>query len=114
MIIYIQPVPKPRMTRSDKWKKRPCVLAYRAFADELRLKVRKLPEPPFKITFYIHSKIASRHDTPHLYRPDVDNLAKAAIDALWPAADAHIWSIWSEKKWTRDQSHIVIEPLHVP
>ncbi len=30
------PVPKPRMVNSDKWKKRPCVLRYRAYADWLR------------------------------------------------------------------------------
>jgi len=32
----ITPVPKPRQTRSDKWKQRPCVMRYRAFADEVR------------------------------------------------------------------------------
>jgi hypothetical protein len=36
-IANLKPVPKPRQTRSDKWKQRPCVMAYRTFADELRL-----------------------------------------------------------------------------
>ena len=37
--IDICPVAKPRMTQSDKWRERPAVVKYRAFADELRLKV---------------------------------------------------------------------------
>lgn len=112
--MFIEPVPKPRMTRSDKWKKRPCVLAYRSFADELRLKVRKPPESPFKITFYIHTKIANRNGTPHFLKPDADNLLKSFLDALFPDNDAHIWSVWAEKRWTRELSHIHIEQLHAP
>ena len=37
MWIDVNPVPKPRQTRSDVWKKRPAVMRYRQFADELRL-----------------------------------------------------------------------------
>mgnify|MGYP000220190295 CR=1 FL=1 len=29
-------VPKPRMTRADAWKKRPCVLRYWEFSDNLK------------------------------------------------------------------------------
>jgi Holliday junction resolvase RusA-like endonuclease len=111
MLVSIQPVPKPRMTRSDKWKKRPCVLAYRAFADELRLKVRKLPESPFKIIFHIHSPIAKRDGTPHTFRPDGDNLTKSVLDSLWPNDDAHLWSVWFEKRWTLKPSHIELVSL---
>lgn len=39
MKIYdITPIGKPRMTRADKWKKRPAVMRYRAFCDEARLR----------------------------------------------------------------------------
>src|SRR3990167_9026587 len=31
-----EPMGKPRMTRRDKWKQRPCVLAYRSWADSAR------------------------------------------------------------------------------
>lgn len=34
----ITPVPKPRQTQADKWKQRPAVMRYRAFADEAPLK----------------------------------------------------------------------------
>ena len=37
-VIRIDPVAKPRQTKSDKWKQRPSVMKYRAFADEFRLK----------------------------------------------------------------------------
>ena len=36
--INIQPVAKPRMTRSDRWKKRPVVLKYWQFKDALKEK----------------------------------------------------------------------------
>ncbi|HHE6457291.1 TPA: RusA family crossover junction endodeoxyribonuclease, partial [Proteus mirabilis] len=32
-VFNIEPVPKPRMTQADKWKKRPPVLKYFAFKD---------------------------------------------------------------------------------
>ena len=36
MIYNITPVAKPRMTRSDKWKKRPCVMRYWEFCDKVQ------------------------------------------------------------------------------
>jgi len=44
MIYNINPVPKPRMTQSDKWKKRPPVLRYFAFKDECRIHDVEIPE----------------------------------------------------------------------
>ncbi|GAG23977.1 unnamed protein product, partial [marine sediment metagenome] len=34
--VKVTPNTKPRMTKRDKWKKRPCVIKYRKFCDELR------------------------------------------------------------------------------
>ena len=39
--INIQPVAKPRMTRSDRWKKRPVVLKYWQFKDALKEKAEQ-------------------------------------------------------------------------
>ena len=40
-----EPMGAPRMTQSDKWKKRDCVVRYRAFKDEIRLAVKsQMPE----------------------------------------------------------------------
>lgn len=47
------PVGKPRMTRADKWKKRPEVLCYRAFWDEVRLQCVELPESGSHVTFIL-------------------------------------------------------------
>lgn len=49
-VFNIEPVPKPRMTQADKWKKRPPVLKYFAFKDEVKLNKITLPE-----SHYIHS-----------------------------------------------------------
>ena len=36
LTVVIDPVAKPRMTRSDRWKKRPCVVRYRVYSIRLR------------------------------------------------------------------------------
>lgn len=53
MIYAITPMGKPRMTRSDKWKKRPEVLRYRAFCDEVRARGVILPESRSHIIFIL-------------------------------------------------------------
>jgi hypothetical protein len=49
----IEPIGKPRMTRSDKWKKRPEVMRYRAFCDEVRLRKLTMPESGAHVTFVL-------------------------------------------------------------
>lgn len=110
MIILIEPIAAPRQVRSDTWKPRDCVLRYRAFRDELRLKLKRKPEPPFKLTFHIHSPVKLRDGKPHTFKPDIDNLTKAFLDTLWES-DQSIWSVWAEKRWTAGQSRIEIEQL---
>jgi Holliday junction resolvase RusA-like endonuclease len=111
----ITPVPKPRMTRSDAWKKRKCVLDYWAFKDEVRAHGVILPVP-YKITFYIGMpkswpkyKKLELNGAPHLQTPDKDNLEKALLDAVFDD-DKHIWSGWVEKRW-RDVPGILVEEL---
>lgn len=98
----ITPVPKPRMTRSDKWKKRPCVLKYRAFADEVRSHKIVLPENGAWIIFEILAPKSKQKliDTPHQNRPDLDNLLKALFDALFDE-DSHIWDVRASKRWAK-------------
>src|SRR5690606_13682513 len=48
----ITATPKPRMTQADRWLKRPPVLRYRAFCDEIRLKGAKLPSR-YRATFVL-------------------------------------------------------------
>lgn len=90
-IIPIIPLGKPRMTQRDKWAKRPCVMRYRAFADELRLKVGKLPDDPIRVQFVAYLPIPKswsekkkmlNRGCHHRQKPDIDNIGKAIMDAL--------------------------------
>jgi len=105
MIYAIVPVPKPRQTQSDKWKQRPSVLKYRAFADECRLKMVGVELNKSHITFYMPMpkswNQARRRDMlgmPHCQRPDLDNLLKSLMDALLPE-DSHVHEIHVRKLW---------------
>lgn len=100
----IIPCPAPRMTQSDKWNKRPCVMRYFAFRDECKLLKVKLPVKAH-ITFIMpmpkswSGKKKDREDgQPHTCKPDLDNLLKALLDALY-ADDGHIHDIRVNKIW---------------
>jgi Holliday junction resolvase RusA-like endonuclease len=106
---FNQVISKPRMTRSDKWKKRPSVLAYRAFADAIRLaagqKILKLR--PSELHIIVHIKMpkswskkkqADMLGTMHRGKPDWDNIGKAFSDALYPDDDSFI-AFGSVKKY---------------
>lgn len=106
MLIYdITPCPKPRMTRSDKWKKRPPVLRYRAFADRVRALGLTLPDHGYHVTFVLpmpkswsKRKREGMDGKPHQQTPDKDNLEKALLDALYQN-DCHIWDGRVTKLW---------------
>ena len=102
----ITPVPAPRMTRSDKWAKRPCVMRYFAFRDEVKL--RKVTIEPFgsHIIFYLpmpkswsRKKKAKMLGMPHQQTPDTDNLGKAILDAVF-GDDSHVYDIRFSKYWS--------------
>lgn len=104
-IYHIDPCPAPRQNRSDKWKKRPAVLRYRAFRDEVRL--HKIQINPFgdHIVFNIpmpkswsKKKKIAMLGKPHRQKPDLDNLLKALLDAVF-AEDCGIWDISATKYW---------------
>jgi len=117
MTLYpITPVPKPRQTKRDKWKKRPCVLKYRAFADECRLRGVTV-ENGDRITFILPMpKSWSKGDkaayggTAHTQKPDIDNLLKSLLDAVHKN-DSHIWSLGSVVKLWGYNGEILIEHL---
>lgn len=115
MLLKIDPCPKPRMTRSDAWKKRPAVTRYWKFADKLRKLVEeesaKSPVKPsgtmilsFGIPF---PKSASKKfraenvNKPHRQKPDIDNLAKAVMDVLY-SEDSHIHELHLRKLWSEE------------
>lgn len=116
MIVYnITPVAKPRQTRSDKWRQRPCVMRYRAFADECRLNKVVIPEHGAHITFYIpmpkswsKKKKSTYENMSHQQKPDWDNLAKAICDAVLKD-DSGIWDVRITKLWAYKGSIEIME-----
>jgi len=106
MKIYnVVPIGKPRMTRADKWNKRPGVLRYQAFCDHVCLLGVKLSEVNSHVTFILpmpksrsKKKRAEMNRKPHQSKPDKDNLEKALLDALFED-DAHLWDLRVTKLW---------------
>lgn len=114
-VYNIIPLGKPRMTRADKWKKRPEVLRYRAFCDEVRLSKVTLPESGYHVIFVLpmppswsKKKRALMDGEPHQQKPDKDNLEKALLDALF-GEDSHIWDGRVTKIWGETGKMIIRE-----
>lgn len=112
----ITPVGKPRMTRRDKWKQRPPVMRYRIFCDEARLHGIRVPESGAHITFVLpmppswsKKKREAMDDQPHQQKPDLDNLKKSLLDALFED-DSHIWDARTSKIWG-ETGMIIIENI---
>lgn len=106
MRILINPIAKPRMTRSDKWNQRDCVMRYRSYCDSLRNSWgdRLVPDTldliftiPMPVS-WSGKKRSSMDRTPHQSKPDLDNLLKGFMDALLDD-DARIWKVSAAKVW---------------
>lgn len=105
----IDPCPKPRMTISDRWKKRKCTDKYWKFKDELKeiaikYNITSLPTVIKKLEFGIKmpdSWSQKKKDMMlckyHTQRPDIDNYIKAYFDSLCDE-DSHIAEISNVKK----------------
>lgn len=90
------PMGKPRMTQRDKWQKRPAVLRYRKYCDELRevafaagldhvknvygLMVTAFCAMPQS---WSEAKKRATDGQIHQQKPDWDNIGKAVSDALF-------------------------------
>ena len=106
MIYDITPVPKPRMTQRDKWQKRPAVLRYREFCDQVRAAGIEIKQQGSEITFYLpmpkswsKKKRQEMDGQPHKQKPDLDNIIKALLDAVHDE-DCEVWSLAAEKRWS--------------
>lgn len=113
MIYEVTPVPKPRQTRADKWKKRPCVVRYREYADRCR-ELGMTVENGDQIIFHLpmpaswSKKKRAEHDgKPHTQRPDLDNLLKAVMDAVLPEDCSIWWLSRVEKRWASFSAVII-------
>ena len=118
-VVFITPLGKPRMTKSDAWKKRECVARYWNFKNELKraLSANDLPVPYEMVVFIPMPKSwskkkrdAMRH-TKHESKPDKDNIEKAILDSIFDD-DSAVWSGLVSKLWA-DEGAIVIRPIKV-
>lgn len=86
----IVPCPAPRQSRRDAWNPSDRVMRYRAFRDECALRRVSVPAAGAAITFVLPmpaswsgKKKAAMLGQPHTQKPDLDNLLKALIDAVY-------------------------------
>ncbi len=107
--IFLDPVAKPRMTRRDVWKRRPVVLKYRKYCDDLRDKFPfKELNDSYKVVFHVKmpkswtkKKKKELVGKPHQQRPDLDNFVKAFNDAL-KEEDSTVYKTNASKYWATD------------
>ena len=112
----ITPLGKPRMTRADKWKKRPAVLRYRDFCDQCRAAGLTVPESGASVFFVLpmpkswsKKKKLEMMGRPHQQKPDVDNMLKALLDAVYKD-DSSVWEITVTKLWGAEGKIVIKEP----
>lgn len=106
----INPMGAVRQTQADRWKKRPSVLRYRAFGDELRLAAAaqnfvlgercilifeiEMPKSWSKKKKELHA------GKPHKSKPDNDNAVKSCLDHLCiDGGDAFVHTVFAAKFW---------------
>lgn len=101
---------KPRMTQRDKWKQRPCVMAYRAWADRLRAAATgdlpKAEDVELVVILARYVPPASwslKKQAAHIgemmrSKPDGDNVAKSVFDALW-SDDQKLGDFGVQRRW---------------
>ncbi len=114
---FINPVAKPRMTRSDKWRKRPATAKYWHFVDQCKLEQVILPCFGSHVTFILpmpgswsKKKRALMDGKPHMQKPDWDNLGKAISDAIYED-DSGIYDIHITKRWGIEGCIIIEEGI---
>lgn len=118
--IPIPAIGKPRMTQKDRWAKRPCVVAYRTWADELRAYVGPITIDVVEVSWcawfafpksYSQTKRANLAGRPHRLKPDRDNVDKAILDALFDSdqmiAGGTIWKRWDDGNGERIELTLV-------
>jgi Holliday junction resolvase RusA-like endonuclease len=106
----IEPMQAPRMTRADAWKKRPVVLKYRKFRDDVNELMKGTPLKEIttlRVDFYIpmakswsKKKRLEMAGTPHQQKPDIDNYIKGLLDAIFrDGDDCKVYEVIARKFW---------------
>lgn len=107
--VFVVPMGAPRMTKRDKWKRRPIVIRYRKFKDAIRAAAGIIPPPEIILSlswtaffsppasWSVKKRIAALGQL-HRSKPDRDNIDKGILDALFEQ-DSGIASGQIEKRW---------------
>lgn len=108
-----------RMTRKSTWKHRD----YHKYMQLIQEKVKEsklVPGEALCLTFRIpmpkswsKKKRVEHKYNPHKQRPDIDNLVKAVLDALFykkKGGDSRVWEIVAMKVWA-EEGEIIIENI---
>ena len=116
LIISIDPMGKPRMSRADRWRKRPCVVKYFAYSN--RIKEAMLLQgfvPSDKLIFvfdimmpksWSKKKKDKMLGEPHQQKSDIDNILKGVLDSMIKK-DETVWKICASKRWSAKGQIIV-------
>lgn len=90
--VPIAPIGAPRMTRRDRWAKRPCVVKYHQWRDAVRPHIPELPKNPVGLSWTVYfpfppsyspKKQKELSGKPHREKPDRDNVDKALMDLMF-------------------------------
>jgi len=111
---------KPRMTRRDKWAKRPCVMRYWAFKDEIKrqfaVRCGNIDKKPISLSWRAYiampkswsKKKKEKHcGQLHMQKPDRDNIDKAIMDAIFKE-DKCIATGKLQKYWDDGQGQRIV------
>jgi Holliday junction resolvase RusA-like endonuclease len=115
-LLDIIPMGAVRMNKSDAWRKRPVVLEYFAYKDNLRLQAKQLKYElgkTFNAVYFLpmpdswsEKKKEKMNGSAHESRPDTDNITKGIKDALRDN-DSDIWWEKAEKRWAYKGSILI-------
>ncbi len=119
--IPIVPMGKPRMVRSDRWKKRPVVQRYWSFKDELVDLCRKAGYVQGRTLFatiliqmpksWKKGKKAIMDGQFHDCKYDVDNIIKAVLDCLLPDGDEKVHTVCVSKEWSSEPGIVFYDSM---
>lgn len=105
----VDPMGKPRMTQSDKWRKRLVTDRYWRYKAQIKKQADavefKIPSCNVHIIFNVpmpktwsKKKKIKMNGNPHQQKPDRDNMDKGLSDALCEE-DSHLWDARITKLW---------------
>jgi Holliday junction resolvase RusA-like endonuclease len=114
--VDVVPMGAPRQTQRDRWARRPVIVRYHGYKDELRL---KLPgyELPREVMIEFHlpmpkswskKKRAEMVGEYHDQKPDIDNLCKAFMDVWKDGEDDKVVHSLTARKFWAEEGYIVL------